>query len=403
MHTAHYQREGAAVESRGDGEDLFRVLPDVILLKIRSMLPADAVARTRFLGRRWAKLPFLPTPPASLLSPQVWRGGILLMDLEDGWCDVLAGVAKLKSIPDASDVMGFSPDEHMHLYRTLYNMCTQKGRMDYSQALFNEHLESIVLPSLNDQEGKFLLREIVQRWEKHKLMVFNKLKSTVKTIVIGMIYDERDGKIIDCALLKNMLDIHVEIRDGQLNMNAQTCILENSYPEYILKAEECLQKEKERAVNYLPKNVSNKDMSLVNHGTNAARCRKDKEKGVMVGFPINLIGGSSIVDEILGRNVFCNPPASEYIPTTLIPHVGRVVAKENEDVVVMLSLDLAEELETIDHIYQQIIREEDPSTKEKTRKLWKFVDRGVKKCTHIRRAISLLGGSSQEIPNYLIR
>uniref|UniRef100_A0A0D9Y8K8 Cullin family profile domain-containing protein n=1 Tax=Oryza glumipatula TaxID=40148 RepID=A0A0D9Y8K8_9ORYZ len=237
---------------------------------------------------------------------------IPVVDLEDGWRDVLAGVAKLKCILDGSNVVHFFPDEYMHLYTTVYNMCTQKPPNDYSQVLYDrykqaldDHIESVVLPSLNEKHGEFLLREIVQRWEKHKLMVrwlrrffdyldryyvtrrsldslkdlgwssfrdlvFDKLKSTVATIVIGMIDDEREGNLIDRALLKNALDIYVEIGDSQLNYysddfeqsflngttdyyskKAQTWILENSCPEYMLKAEECLQKEKDRVANYL--------------------------------------------------------------------------------------------------------------------------------------------------------
>ncbi|XP_052154826.1 putative cullin-like protein 2 [Oryza glaberrima] len=449
----HRGREGAAVESHG--EDLLSVLPDEILLHIRSMLPAEAVARTRFLSRRWAKLPLHSTPPASSLLQQAWRGGGGargggVLDLEEGWRDVLAGVAKLKSIHTDSDFGGFSPDEYMHIYTLVYYMCTQKGHKDYPKELYHlckqaldDHLDSIVLPSLNEKHGNFLLAEMLQSWEKHKLMVrwlrrffdyldrvsitwkslhslehmgwigfrdmvFDKLKSTLTTTVIGMINDERNGLLIDRALLKNVIHMCNEFRDSQLN----------SYPEYILKAEECLQKEKEQVYSHSttePKDTSDKGMALVKHGTDTAKSRKNKKNEVMVGFPINLISGSRVVDEILGRvpvkapftdSTFefgtssCNPPDSfGYIPTTSKSFAERLMAPENEDLVVMLSLDLAEELETIDEVYQQISRKGERGSS----KLWKFIDHGVKKCTQIRRSITLLGGSPQEIPNYLIR
>ncbi|KAF0918054.1 hypothetical protein E2562_021744 [Oryza meyeriana var. granulata] len=255
-----------------------------------------------------------------------------VVDLEVGWQVMLAGVAKLKSILDGDGVQ-FTPDEYMDLYTLIYNMCTQKPPNDYSQQLYerykqalDDHIESTVFPSLNEKHGEFLLREMVQRWEKHKLMVrwltrffdyldryfvsrrsldslkdqgwssfrdlvYHKLKNTVTTIVIAMIDDEREGKLIDRALLKNVLDIYVEIGVGKLDFysddfeqsflksttdyyskKAQTWFLQNSCPEYMLKAEECLQKEKDRVANYLhsstePKLFTNALFELITRRT----------------------------------------------------------------------------------------------------------------------------------------
>ncbi|XP_025881142.1 cullin-1 isoform X3 [Oryza sativa Japonica Group] len=204
----------------------------------------------------------------------------------------------------------------MHIYTLVYYMCTQKGHKDYPKELYHlckqaldDHLDSIVLPSLNEKHGNFLLAEMLQSWEKHKLMVrwlrrffdyldrvsitwkslhslehmgwigfrdmvFNKLKSTLTTTVIGMINDERNGLLIDRALLKNVIHMCNEFGDSELN----------SYPEYILKAEECLQKEKEQVYSHSttePKDTSDKGMALVKHGTDTAKSRKDKKNEVM--------------------------------------------------------------------------------------------------------------------------
>lgn len=235
-----------------------------------------------------------------------------LIELEVGWRDMDAGVARLKRILTTEDRQSFSSEEYIHLYTTIFNMCTQKPPHDYSKQLYDrykktleEYIKITVLPSLKQKHGEFLLRELVERWKNHKVMVrwlsrffhyldryyvsrmlllplrelgltifndqvFSELKTTLATIVIDMVNDERDGQLIDRALVKDVLDIYVEIGRGSLGLyeldfeqafckgtadyyskKAQTWMVEDSCPEYMFKAEECLQKEKERVAHYL--------------------------------------------------------------------------------------------------------------------------------------------------------
>ncbi|KAL3351531.1 hypothetical protein AABB24_019887, partial [Solanum stoloniferum] len=81
---------------------------------------------------------------------------------------------------------------------------------------------------------------------------------------------EREGEQIDRALLKNVLGIFVEIGMGEMEFyendfedamlkdtaayysrKASNWIVEDSCPDYMLKAEECLKKEKDRVSHYL--------------------------------------------------------------------------------------------------------------------------------------------------------
>nr|AAU44033.1 putative cullin 1 [Oryza sativa Japonica Group] len=191
-------------------------------------------------------------------------------------------------------------------------MCTQKPPHDYSQQLydkyresFEEYITSMVLPSLRDKHDEFMLRELVKRWSNHKIMVrwlsrfffyldryfisrrslipleqvgltcfrdliYQEIKGQVKGAVIALIDKEREGEQIDRALLKNVLGIFVEIGLGSMecyendfedfllkdttdyySLKAQSWILEDSCPDYMIKAEECLKKEKERVGHYL--------------------------------------------------------------------------------------------------------------------------------------------------------
>lgn len=198
------------------------------------------------------------------------------------------------------------------LYTTIYNMCTQKPPQDYSQQLydryresFEEYITSMVLPALREKHDEFMLRELVKRWGNHKIMVrwlsrffnyldryfiarrslpalnevglmcfrdlvYQEIKNNVRDAVITLIDREREGEQIDRALLKNVLGIFVEIGMGNMDAyendfesamledtasyysrKAASWILEDSCPDYMLKAEECLKREKERVAHYL--------------------------------------------------------------------------------------------------------------------------------------------------------
>ncbi|KAM0886351.1 hypothetical protein ACQ4PT_029754 [Festuca glaucescens] len=248
------------------------------------------------------------------------------VDLEEGWAFMQKGITKLKNILEGKPEPQFSSEDYMMLYTTIYNMCTQKPPHDYSQQLydkyresFEEYISSMVLPSLREKHDEFMLRELVKRWSNHKVMVrwlsrffhyldryfisrrslpalrevglscfrdlvYQEIKGKVKSAVISLIDQEREGEQIDRALLKNVLDIFVEIGLGSMecyendfedfllkdtadyySIKAQTWIVEDSCPDYMLKAEECLKREKERVAHYLHSSSEQKLLEKVQH------------------------------------------------------------------------------------------------------------------------------------------
>lgn len=234
------------------------------------------------------------------------------IDLEQGWEFMQKGITKLKNILEGLPEPQFSSEDYMMLYTTIYNMCTQKPPHDYSQQLYDKYRESFeeyitatVLPSLREKHDEFMLRELVKRWTNHKVMVrwlsrffhyldryfiarrsllslnevgltcfrdlvYHEINGKVRDAVISLIDQEREGEQIDRALLKNVLDIFVEIGLGSMecyendfeaamlndtaayySRKASNWILEDSCPDYMLKAEECLKREKDRVAHYL--------------------------------------------------------------------------------------------------------------------------------------------------------
>ncbi|CAN6179877.1 unnamed protein product [Urochloa humidicola] len=233
--------------------------------------------------------------------------------LEVAWELLAAGLAKLRRAIDG-DGESLSSDEYMLYYTMVYDMCTPHNYLSQLHQRYKEDMEnymkSTVLPPLMEMEGELLLRELVDTWRRHnriaKLqaqifgyldchssrrclpslrivsltsfqdMVFNEIKSRVTASVISMIDDERDGNCIDRDLLKNVLDIFVQIghsldyyHDGlraiggdfgkaffegtrnYYSRKAQTWNMEYSDHDYMVKVEECLQKEKERVAYYM--------------------------------------------------------------------------------------------------------------------------------------------------------
>ncbi|CAH1420145.1 unnamed protein product [Lactuca virosa] len=162
-----------------------------------------------------------------------------------------------------------------------------------------------VLPSLREKHGEFMLRELVRTWSNHKVMVrwvsrffhyldryfitrrslptlkevgitcfrdlvYQELHGKVRDAVISLIDQEREGEQIDRGLLKNVLDIFVEIGMGDMeyyendfeafmlkdtaayySRKASSWILEDSCPDYMLKAEKYLKRENDRVSHYL--------------------------------------------------------------------------------------------------------------------------------------------------------
>ncbi|KAJ8636452.1 hypothetical protein MRB53_010719 [Persea americana] len=172
---------------------------------------------------------------------------------------------------------------------------------------------------MRDKHDEFFLREFVKRWTNQKVasrwfsrffyyldryhiirwslpslkdvcltnfrdLAYIKVSSKVRDAIISLIDLEREGEQIDRTLLKSVLDILVEIGMGKMkcyeddfevhmledtvayySQKASNWILEDSCPDYMAKAEECLKQEKERVSHYLQSSSEQKLMKKVEH------------------------------------------------------------------------------------------------------------------------------------------
>ncbi|CAN6166171.1 unnamed protein product [Urochloa humidicola] len=246
-----------------------------------------------------------------------------IIELEEGWRILAAGMAKMRLAVEAHGEEARVPfKEYYELYTMVYNMCTQKAPHDYQGPLYerckedvDRYNKSTVLPALKEVQGEMLLRHLVEmRWRKHKRigvhlqnffhylgryyiprnklptiqqvastsfheLVSNEIRTSMTETVISMVNDEREGKLVDRELLKNVLDIYVQLgldtyqadferafcesTRNYYSTKAQIWILEYSHSDYMLKVEDCLKKEMERAAQYLHSSTEPKIMEVV--------------------------------------------------------------------------------------------------------------------------------------------
>ncbi|KAG1338640.1 Cullin-1 [Cocos nucifera] len=208
--------------------------------------------------------------------------------------------------------------------RTAYKMCTQNRPYDYTAELYEnykaaleEYLGEKVFPSLNEKHDVYLLKELTKKWSNHLVLirwlsrffaylerfyipqksldslekiglicfrelVYNKIYGRVRDDILTLIYQERKGEKLDRALLNDTTQIFVAIGQGQMvfyenDLEAAVLkstanyyhdigrnhITEDSFPDYMIMAEEYLKLEEDRASSYLHNDTKPKLMEIV--------------------------------------------------------------------------------------------------------------------------------------------
>lgn len=249
-----------------------------------------------------------------------------LLKFEEGWPMMQEGIKKLEELVEGVRSDQFTSEEYMRYYTIVYEICKpcpggpecQKLYDEYKK-IFEDYIPAKVLPFLREKKDENLLEELVTRWNKYKVltrwlvrffhylnryfirirklatlnttslltfyeMVYGELNNQVRDIVISMIGREREGEQINQALVKNVLDIYVEIGEGSTkyyatdfeeamlndatsfySKKASIWIVSLSYKDYMLKVEECINQEKDRVSSYLQSRSRHKLLEVVEH------------------------------------------------------------------------------------------------------------------------------------------
>lgn len=205
-------------------------------------------------------------------------------------------------------------------------MCTQRSPYNWSRELYQRHGETIqryltenVLPALRDktgQGGTILLSELKHRWQNHQIMnkwlkkfftyldryyvkhhslptlsqaglrcfrdrVYDVIKKDSTAAIHGLINEEREGRIIDKSLVKSVVELYECMGMGTLdayNADLEEPLLastreyyarkredwiNDSTPDYLIKAEDALDEERKRVEDYLNTSSEAKILKVV--------------------------------------------------------------------------------------------------------------------------------------------
>ncbi|KAL3505754.1 hypothetical protein ACH5RR_031136 [Cinchona calisaya] len=240
-------------------------------------------------------------------------GSFSTLNFEEGWPILQEeAVNKVIDIVEGNHQQQFSSTDYMRLYTVAYNICVsnlagpdQQKLYDQYQKTFEDYISTRVVPSLRGKKDEILLKELVKRWNNHKTMtrwlsrflhfldryfiskrrlptlqgtshlafyklVYGEMNDQIRDAVISMIHREREGGEIDQDLVKNVIDIYVEMAEDSMkyyekdferamledtaryySQKASSWIETDSYQNYMLKVEESLKQEKARVNSYL--------------------------------------------------------------------------------------------------------------------------------------------------------
>jgi|TARA_B100000524_G_scaffold304664_1_gene179748 cullin 1 len=200
-------------------------------------------------------------------------------------------------------------------------MCTQKPPNNWSEHLYHNYCEAVreylsarIMPRIKEKHEEAMLRELVRRWDNHKLLVrflshvfkyldrfyvkrlqllelaevgsqsfhdivFNAVKREVRSAILDLIRRERECELVDKKLVKEVIEIFVEMRGNRNNLEVYVTDFEemllsttadyygresakwvekDSFPEYMRKAEDRLKQEQERVGHYLHSSTEEK-------------------------------------------------------------------------------------------------------------------------------------------------
>jgi cullin 1 len=204
------------------------------------------------------------------------------------------------------------PQEWSTIYTTVYKMCIQRPPRAFAEHLYlrvqdtlSTYLRQTTLPALSSVKGEYMLKELGRRWSNHKLMVrwvtrtfsyvdryyvkrhekeslehvgflcfkqtvFDNICTDVRAAALNIVCRERDGESVDRALLKAVLGIFAEMGMGKLDVYTDEWekpfledtaefyrrasarwAEEDSFPDFMRKADKHIDDERERAEQYL--------------------------------------------------------------------------------------------------------------------------------------------------------
>ncbi|WJX47744.1 hypothetical protein P8452_34401 [Trifolium repens] len=168
-----------------------------------------------------------------------------VITFEEGLKTLQEGIVKLFNILEGLEP-NFTPEEHIMLYTTVYNLCSPNSIPSYDLELYNlykqiceDYITSKVLPSLQEKKDETLLTILLERWSNYKIMTkrlasffshldrfflqrygYPNLEKTSFLSFYHLVYEEMNQEIMDAISAAMVYDeeMHQEIKDDMSAM-----------------------------------------------------------------------------------------------------------------------------------------------------------------------------------------
>lgn len=229
-------------------------------------------------------------------------------EFERAWTKMQNGIHKLQRLlePDSGE-SHFDVFQYMDMYTTVYNVCAySNSSKPYSDMMYKRYghtfetylSEHVLIRLRHISDDVLMAKETLSRWDNHRIMtrwlsrffnyldryyllknslpsltdvamhkfediVFASLMPRLTALLSRMVLQEREGERVDRSLFKNLVDLYLQMRAPSYKDSLEASLLrdttayysahagawidEDTCPEYMIKAEDRLYQEEERA------------------------------------------------------------------------------------------------------------------------------------------------------------
>ncbi|XP_012089041.1 cullin-1 [Jatropha curcas] len=249
----------------------------------------------------------------------------MLVTLEEGLKKIDDAILRKKMIADGRSVLPFTSAQNMEIYDCVFNLCARNPKV-YSEKIYEKymyHLEEWimekVIPRLLGKHGVALLEEVTKSWSEFKAfadssykffeyldryyvprkrlppmvdaprryfcnLVCDKLYGQIQEATLSLITQEREGKVIDRNLLKDVFGFMGSEGKGTTNyyekfeqimlaeaaayyseLSMEWWFWRDSFTNYLRKVDWCLIQEEARAEVYPRKKTKAKLLNVMKY------------------------------------------------------------------------------------------------------------------------------------------
>ena len=212
---------------------------------------------TTFLVREGLSCAAEFTPSLCHAPPHPTPYGV---DYEKGWAEIKVGLTALENILEGGLREAYPLSDFQRIYHTSYTMSTQRTPHNHSEKLYHQHSKyfedyqaRVQFPKVQNKTGLPLLKELETRWQRHLVLnqwmykffqyldryhtdhhnfpkledqgntsfkdgVYVKIRKVMTEAVLTQVNAERDGEVVDRALLKKIVSIYQKMSDSVLEV-----------------------------------------------------------------------------------------------------------------------------------------------------------------------------------------